>query len=101
MRRLEKLREQLETMEYHNRMAPFPIYDTGIVNDLKKQLEKMSTKNQKIYDDLPVIACKYCDSLHIIEDDNNNEVCVRCGSVNDVKYYENIDDYLTKTEKDE
>ena len=99
MRKLDKLREQLEEMEYYNRgTSPFPVYDTEIVEDLRKQLEKMSTEDQRIYDDLPVIACKHCDSLHIVEDDNGNEVCVRCGS-NETKYYTNIDDYLTKTEK--
>ena len=99
MSKLEKLREQLEHMEYYNNMAPFPVYDTEIVADLRNLIEDMSTEDQRIYDDLPVIACKHCNSLHIVEDDNGNEVCMRCGS-NETKYYSNIDDYLTKTEKD-
>jgi DNA-directed RNA polymerase subunit RPC12/RpoP len=53
------------------------------------------------YDDLPVAACKYCNSLHIQIDDVENDVCMRCGSVNEIVLYKDIDDYLEKTKKDE
>lgn len=48
------------------------------------------------YDELPVVACKHCKSLHIITDEEENEHCMRCGSKNEIIIYKDIDDYLSK-----
>lgn len=51
------------------------------------------------YDELSVVACKHCKSLHIENDDLENDICMRCGSVNDIEIYNNIDQYLEKNEE--
>ena len=56
------LAREIERREYYNKMAPFPIYDTDIINDLKKFL--MITKKEN-YNNVPVTYCKTCLSLHI------------------------------------
>lgn len=48
------------------------------------------------YDAIPLVACKYCKSLHIREDDNGNDLCMRCSSINEIENYETIDKYLEK-----
>jgi len=51
------------------------------------------------YDAMSVVACRYCKSLHIVNDDLENDICMRCGAVNEIDIYSNIDDYLEKNEK--
>jgi hypothetical protein len=41
------------------------------------------------YNDIPVAACKYCDSLGLIQDDIENDICTRCGSINDINIFPN------------
>jgi hypothetical protein len=52
---------------------------------------------KKDYDKEPVFACKHCSTLVVPNqyevDDDGNEICGRCGSVNDVKEYKNIFEY--------
>jgi uncharacterized paraquat-inducible protein A len=73
-------------------MAPFPIYDTSYVEDLKTLIEKMEDKLNE-YDKEPVVACRLCKSLHIRTDDEGNEHCYRCGSTNELIEFETIYDY--------
>ena len=98
MKKLELLKLELEHIEYYNKMSPFPLYDTEYVELVKKEIYKME-HSKKEYDDLPVAACKYCKSLHIVADEIENEICMRCGSVNEIVVYKDIDEYLEK--KDE
>lgn len=82
----------LEHMEYYNKMAPFPPYDTEYVEEIRNKLKTMN--DDKInYDDEPVVACKYCKSLHIITDEVDNNICFRCGSINDLIEFPNIFKY--------
>lgn len=46
------------------------------------------------YDELPVASCKYCKKLHIITDEVGNDICMNCGSVNEIEMYDNIHEYL-------
>lgn len=85
-------------MEYYNLMAPFPVYDTSYVEDVKKYITKME---QQEYNKEPVVACKYCKSLHIITDEVDNDICFRCGSVNELTEFKNINEYLKFKNKDE
>lgn len=79
-------------MTYYNDMAPFPVYDTEYVEIIQNELNKMKANE---YNDDPVEACGSCGSLHIISDDMElHNVCMRCGSVNDLIKYENIEEYL-------
>ena len=80
-------------MKYYNSMAPFPVFDTSYVNDVENKLKQIMEDKIKDYDNEPVVACRYCKSLHIKFDDLNNDVCMRCGSVNELKTYKNIYDY--------
>jgi len=45
------------------------------------------------YDKEPVVACVYCKSLHIRYDEDDNDICFRCGSVNSILEFKDIFDY--------
>jgi hypothetical protein len=85
-------------MEYYNNLAPFPVFDTGIVQELKEFI-KMAEKEKTIYDELPVASCKHCLDLFVIEDDAGNDICGRCGSVNEIRIFNNIEEYLEERDK--
>ena len=89
-----------EHLEYHNNMAPFPVYDTGYVRDVEQRIENMEQAKTN-YDELPVAACKYCNSLWVENDEVENDVCMRCGSVNELTIYKDIDDYIERTNTEE
>ncbi len=73
-------------------MSPFPVYDTDYVKDVKNKInEIMESKDN--YDELPVVACKYCKSLHIVTDEDVNDICFRCGSVNELEEFKDIYEY--------
>lgn len=97
---LKHLKEELAHAEYYNLMAPFPVFDTEYVAHLKKQIKKMETRD---YDEDPVYACKYCKNLVVPKcyevDEDGNETCLRCGSVNETQEYKTIDEYLKATRK--
>jgi len=95
---LNKLKKQLEHMEYYNLMAPFPVYDTEHVSLIIKKI-KIMENDKSNYDKEPVVACKHCKSLHILNDEIDNDICMKCGSVNDTIEYKNIYDYNTSTSK--
>lgn len=96
---IERFKKLLEYVEYYNLMSPFPIYDTEYVSEIKKHINKMEKIDE--YDKLPVVACKYCKSLHIINDEEENDVCMRCGAVNNVEIYTDIYNYHEKTKVNE
>lgn len=54
--------------------------------------------NDVNYNDISVVACKYCKSLHIQIDDKNNDICMKCGSVNETNEFNNIEDYRNDIE---
>lgn len=78
-------------LDYYNKMAPFPVYDTEYVAKVKEEYEKIDDDFD--YDSLPVEACKYCKSLHIVMDDDDNNICFRCGTVNELQTFNNIHEY--------
>ena len=78
---------------YYNRLAPFPVYDTDYVKDVENKLKNIMEDKKIDYDLEPVVACKYCKNLHIISDDFNNDICMRCGSTNELKEFKNIYEY--------
>lgn len=57
--------------------------------------QKKVTKEE--YDEMPVVACSYCNSLNIREDDNSNDICMRCGAINEIKHFKTINHYLNET----
>ena len=82
----EELIREIERREYYNQMAPFPVYDTDIINDLKKL--NMITPKQG-FENEPITYCKTCLSIHIktIEfekgpegEDREVDYCVPCGN---------------------
>lgn len=91
---LKYLIELCNFMEYHNKMAPFPPYDTEYVIDIKNKIKEMEENVKVDYDDLPVAACSYCKSLDIRVDDLDNNHCMRCGTFNEITIYKNINEYL-------
>ena len=90
---LQYLREHLDHLLYYNKMAPFPLYDTEYVDEVQNIIMKLENENKIDYNDEPVVACKYCKSLHIVIDEVDNNICMRCGSVNELKEFKNIHEY--------
>lgn len=85
-------------MRDYNDMSPFPVYDTERVKHLEGLVEDIEYRHTKgansEFDEIPVAACLYCNSLHILTDDLDNDVCAKCGAVNEIRMYDHIDDYL-------
>lgn len=90
---LKQLKQQLQHVTYYNEMSPFPIYDTEYVENLKTKMDEITNSKQD-YDELPVEACKECKSLFITVDDESNDVCMRCNTMNEVETFDNIHEYL-------
>lgn len=83
----------LNHLNYYNKMAPFPPYDTEYVQKVKEEYEKIEEESSIDYDSLPVEACKYCKSLHIVIDEDDNDICFRCGTINQLQSFNNIHEY--------
>ena len=96
---LKILHETQIYLEHCNRMAPFPVFDTGYIEDIKTRIENME-QSKMDFDEMPVAACKHCDNLWIENDEVENDVCMRCGAINELIIYPTIHDYL-KAIKDE
>ena len=94
---LKQLNKLYKHVEYYNKMNIFPYYDTEWVGDIKNYINKIKMNKDNDYDKEPVFACKHCGTLVVPNqyevDDDGNEICQRCNSVNDVKEYKNIFEY--------
>lgn len=82
MKNHEELRREINRREHYNSLAPFPIYDTEIINDFKK-LEMITSKEDS--NNEPITYCKTCLSIHIKTvdfKDTQQEVdyCVNCSN---------------------
>lgn len=95
---LKYLKKLLKHVEYYNNMAPFPPYDSSWVKDIRDRI-KIMKETENNYDNEPVVACKYCKSLHIVDDEDSNAICFRCGSINELQEFKNIFDYETFVNK--
>jgi len=84
-------------VEYVNKMHVFPFYDTEWVQNIKDKINEIMNDKTKDYDKEPVFACKHCGTLVVPNqyevDDDGNEICQRCNSVNEVKEFKNIFEY--------
>lgn len=89
---LKHLKRLLGHVTHFNKLGPFPPYDSDWVEDIKNRIKFMKDSKED-YDELPVVACKYCKSLHIISDEVDNDICFRCGSINELETFENIYEY--------
>lgn len=93
---LKQLNKLYKHVEYCNTYTPFPFYDTEWQQDIKNYINEIKME-KKDYDKEPVFACKHCGTLVVPNqyevDDDGNEICQRCNSVNDVKEYKNIFEY--------
>ncbi len=77
-----QLIQEIKRREHYNRMAPFPVYDTEIINDIKKLAMLTAKENSN---NEPITFCKTClsISIKIIElNDTNNEFdyCIDCSN---------------------
>lgn len=91
---LKYLKELSEHMRYYNMLSPFPVFDSEYVEYIDNKIMNVENENRYNYDEDPVVACKYCDHLTIVMDEDNNDICTRCGSVNELQEFENIFEYL-------
>ena len=93
----KQLNKLYKHVEYVNKMNIFPYYDTEWVGDIKNYINKIKMNKDNDYDKEPVFACKHCGTLVVPNqyevDDDGNEICQRCNSINDVKEYSNIFEY--------
>lgn len=81
MKHNELIRE-IERREYYNLMAPFPVYDTEVITDLKK-LNMITSKDSSNSE--PIAYCKTCLSIHIkttkMEDTQQVvDYCIACSN---------------------
>ena len=93
------LNRMVEHMEYYNNHAPFPVYDTDFVKDVHKKIKEVKLSKED-YDKLPVTACSLCNNLHTEVDELENDICMRCGSINEITVYNDIFEYIKETEED-
>lgn len=93
---LKHLNSMYKYVEYWNKMGPFPRYDTEWQIDIKNYINEIKME-KKDYDKEPVFACKHCGTLVVPNqyevDDDGNEICQRCNSVNEVTEYKDIFEY--------
>ena len=93
---LKQLNKLYKHVEYWNKMGPFPRYDTEWQIDIKNYINEIKME-KKDYDKEPVFACKHCGTLVVPNqyevDDDGNEICQRCNSVNEVIEYKDIFEY--------
>ena len=93
---LKQLNKLYKHVEYYNKMAPFPPFCTEWQQNIRDKINEIKME-KKDYDKEPVFACKHCGTLVVPNqyevDDDGNEICQRCNSVNDVKEYKNIFEY--------
>tara|TARA_R110000796_G_scaffold181330_1_gene297852 strand:- start:17277 stop:17612 length:336 start_codon:yes stop_codon:yes gene_type:complete len=80
--RHDELLKEIERREYYNNLAPFPVYDTEIINDLKI-LNMITSKDNS--NNEPITYCKTCLSIKIktVEfEDTEQEVdyCISCSN---------------------
>ena len=54
-KRITYLKRLLDFLEYHNKMAPFPMYDTEYVSAIRKELSLMEKKKEIDYDELLLV----------------------------------------------
>ena len=91
----------LEHLKYYDDLAPFRIYGSEYIGDVENKLREVMEDNSKNYDEEPVVACRFCKSLHIVSDEVDNNICMRCGSINELIDFKDINEYLTfKNDKD-
>jgi len=97
---LKHLRNLNEHMVHYNSMAPFPIYDTDYIKDVQIRIKEMEDNKEYDYDQEPVVVCKYCKSLHIVNDEFDNSHCYRCQSINELITFDNIYEYKKHINKE-
>lgn len=94
---LKQLNKLYKHVEYYNKMAPFPPFCTEWQQDIKNKINEIKMNKDNDYDKEPVFACKHCGTLVVPNqyevDDDGNEICMRCGSVNEAIEYKNIFEY--------
>jgi uncharacterized paraquat-inducible protein A len=89
----KKLIILLKHLQYYNKLAPFPVYDTDYVKDVENKLNEIMENTKHNYDEDSVVACKHCKSLHIKNDELDNGICFKCGSINELIEFKNIYEY--------
>lgn len=90
--RKELLGKLIEHIDYYNNLSPFPLWDSYYTNLLKENFKM----NKVDYDLEPVDCCKFCKNVHIIPDENGNDICSKCNNVvnDDYETFENIFAYI-------
>lgn len=90
----KQLQKLLEHCDFYNSMAPFPVYDTEYVEGIRLKIKEMA-QSKEDYNKEPVTFCRHCKSLFIEIDEKDNDVCGRCGAVNEINILD-IKEYTKK-----
>ncbi len=77
----EELIKEVKRREHQNMMSPFPVYDTDIINDIKKLI----ILADKQHNNEPITYCKTCLSINIktahMEDTGQHvDYCIDCSN---------------------
>lgn len=99
MERLEYLKKELKHITLVNRSSPFNFFDSEYVEMVQQEIINIMDRNKIDYDDEPVVSCKHCKSLFIKVDEDDNNLCMKCGSINEVIGHKDIFDYKNKYNK--
>lgn len=86
-------------MKHYNSLAPFPVFDTEYVEFIENRIMQIENEEKYDYDQEPVVSCKYCNNLSIKTDEDDNDICLRCGAVNELREFKNIFEYLEYIQK--
>lgn len=96
----KELKEFLDKIDKEQELGPFVTRDSSIKDEYHKKLESNAVR----YDDEPVTACPFCNSLYLKDIDDKLE-CFNCGHEileTDVVIYKSIYDWKkVEKEKDE
>lgn len=95
----EDLKHFLNKVESQQDNGPFPIRDSGTIEELKGKLDN----NAVPYDNEPVTSCPHCESLYL-RDEGGVLECFNCGheiDESDVIVHKSIYSYITRNEDSE
>ena len=78
----DQLIKEIKRREWWNKLSPFPVYDTEIINDFKK-LNMITSKSE--YNNEPIDYCKTCLSIKIKtvefkDTDQEVDYCIDCSN---------------------
>jgi len=82
--KLGYLTQLLNSYTLTNKMSPFPLYDTEVLELLRLRIEKMKKE-----EDETIECCADCKSLGLYDEEENKTWCIKCNSLNKIEVLPN------------